>query len=192
VSTYFLATPLEKTHIDLSNRSSMTGSKDSSEVSTGNIITPTWETLPAEEHLLLEERQEQLIQEAMAKFLTDFKVDRNNKVVRQRVTDLVSLRPTTITPNVSSTNELQSLKAYIDEQREQMQRIVGDIQKDHKRLVHAFDKSTIANLPSHELELREYTRNSSATGCHDQSQTPLWDADRHVPWATTASHAHRR
>jgi hypothetical protein len=54
-----------------------------------------------------------------------------------------------------------------------MQRIVGDIQKDHKRLVRAFNKSTIANLPSHEVELREYTRNSSATGCHDQSQ-PLY------------------
>jgi hypothetical protein len=100
-------------------------------------------------------------------------MDRNNKVVRQRATDLASLRPTTITPNVSSTNELQSLKAYIDEQREQLQRNVGDIQNDHKRLVRALDKSTIANLPSHEVELREYTRNSSATGCHDQSQ-PLY------------------
>jgi hypothetical protein len=78
-----------------------------------------------------------------------------------------------ITPNVSSTNELQSLKAYIDEQREQLQRIVGDIQNDHKRLVRALDKSTMANLPSHEVELREYTHNSSATGCHDQSQ-PLY------------------
>jgi hypothetical protein len=54
-----------------------------------------------------------------------------------------------------------------------MQRIVGDIQNDHKRLVRALDKSTIANLPSHKVELREYTRNSSATGCHDQSQ-PLY------------------
>jgi hypothetical protein len=35
------------------------------------------------------------------------------------------------------------------------------------------DKSTMANLPSHEVELREYTHNSSATGCHDQSQ-PLY------------------
>jgi hypothetical protein len=96
----------------------MAGSKASSEVSTSNIITPTWETLPTEEQLLFEERQEQLIQEAKAKFLADFKVDRNNKVVRQRATDLASLRPTTITPNVSSTNELQSLKSYIDEQRE--------------------------------------------------------------------------
>jgi hypothetical protein len=151
----------------------MAGSKDSSEVSTSNIITPTWETLPAEEQLLFKERQEQLIREANAKFLTDFKMDRNNKVVRQRATDLASLRPTTITPNVSSTNELQSLKDYIDEQREQMQHIVGDIKNDHKRLVRALDKSTIAKLTAHKVELGEYTRNSSATGCHDQSQ-PLY------------------
>jgi hypothetical protein len=84
----------------------MVDSKDSSEVSNNNIITPTWETLPAEEHLLFEERQEQLIREAKAKFLADFKVDRNNKVVRQWAIDLASLRPTTITPNASSTNEL--------------------------------------------------------------------------------------
>jgi hypothetical protein len=76
----------------------MAGSKDSSEVSTSNIITPTWETLPAEEQLLFEERQEQLIQEAKAKYLSDFKVDRNNKVVRQRSIDPTSFRPTTITP----------------------------------------------------------------------------------------------
>jgi DNA replication initiation complex subunit (GINS family) len=59
----------------------MAGSKDSSKISTSNIITPTWETLTTEEQLLFEERQEQLIQEAKAKFLPDFKVDRNNKVV---------------------------------------------------------------------------------------------------------------
>jgi hypothetical protein len=151
----------------------MVGSKDSSKVSTSNIITPTWKTLPAEERLMFEERKEQLIQEAKAKFLANFKVDRNNKVVRQQATNLASLRPTTITPNVSSANELQSLKAYIGEQREQLQRIIGDIQNDHERLVRAFDKSTMANLPSHEVELREYTCNSSASGCHDQSQ-PLY------------------
>lgn len=89
--------------------------------------------MPAEEQLLFEERQEQLIQEAKAKFLADFKVDRNNKVVRQRAADLASLRPTTNTPNVSNTNELQSLKAYIDEQREQMQHIVEGIQNNYKK-----------------------------------------------------------
>jgi hypothetical protein len=69
----------------------MAGSKHSSEVSTRNIIKPTWVTLPAEEQLRFEERQEQLIQEAKAKFLANFKVDRNNKVVQQRTTDLASL-----------------------------------------------------------------------------------------------------
>jgi hypothetical protein len=39
--------------------------------------------------------------------------------------------------------------------------------------VRALDKSTMANLPSHEVELRGYTHNSSAIGCHDQSQ-PLY------------------
>jgi hypothetical protein len=59
----------------------MAGSRDSSEVSPSNIIEPTWETLPAEEHLQFAEHKEQLIQEARAKFLANFKVDRNNKVV---------------------------------------------------------------------------------------------------------------
>jgi hypothetical protein len=103
----------------------MVGSKDSSEVSASNIIKPTWKTLSAEEQLLFEERQEELIQEAKAKFLADFKVDKNNKVVLLRATDLASLQPTTDIPNVSNTNELQSLKAYMNEQREQMQHIVG-------------------------------------------------------------------
>jgi hypothetical protein len=51
-----------------------------------------------------------------------------------------------------------------------MQNIIGGMQKDYRRLVHAFDKSTIANFTSHEVELGENTRDSSATGCHDQSQ----------------------
>jgi hypothetical protein len=54
-----------------------------------------------------------------------------------------------------------------------MQHIVGDIQNDHKRLVHALDKSTIANFRPHKVELREYASDSSATCCHDQSQ-PLY------------------
>jgi hypothetical protein len=145
----------------------MAGSRDNSNVSPSNIIEPTWETLSADKQHQFEEHKEQLIQEAKAKFLANFKVDRNNKVVRQRATDLASLLPTTTTPKVSDTNELQSLKNYIDEQRDQMQNIIGGMQKDYRTLVHAFDKSTVSNFPSHEVELGENTRNSSATSCHD-------------------------
>jgi hypothetical protein len=94
----------------------MASSRDSSDISRSNITEPTWETLPADEQLQFEEHKEQLIQEAKARFLANFKVDRNNKVVRQRATDLASLGPTTTTPEVSSINEIQSLKNYVDEQ----------------------------------------------------------------------------
>jgi hypothetical protein len=131
----------------------MAGSRDSSDVSPSNIIEPTWETLPADEQLQFEEHKERMIQEAKAKFLADFKVDRNNKVVQHRATDPASLQPTPDIPNVSNTNELQSLRNYVEEQREQMQNIIGGMQSDFKRLVRAFDKSNIANFPSHEVEL---------------------------------------
>jgi hypothetical protein len=94
----------------------MAGSRDSSEVSPSNIIQPTWETLLADEQLQIEEHKEQLIQEARAKVLANFTVDRNNKVVRQWAMDPASLRPTPDIPNVSNTNKLQSLKNYVDEQ----------------------------------------------------------------------------
>jgi hypothetical protein len=111
-----LATPLGTTHLDLSNWPSMAGSRDSFDVSPSNIIESTWETLPADKQLQFEEHKEQLIQEAKAKFLANFKVDRNNKVIRQRATDPASLRPTPDISNVSNTNELQSLKDCVDEQ----------------------------------------------------------------------------
>jgi hypothetical protein len=93
----------------------MAGSKDSSYISPSNIIEPTWETMQAKEKLEFEEHQEQLIKELKAKFLANFRVDKNNKVVQQRVTDLASLRPAASTPKVSEKNEIQSLRAYIDE-----------------------------------------------------------------------------
>jgi hypothetical protein len=56
------------------------------------------------------------------------------------VIDLTSLRPTTTTPKVSETNEIQSLRSYVDEQREQMQQILEGMQEDYKRLARAFYK----------------------------------------------------
>jgi hypothetical protein len=54
-----------------------------------------------------------------------------------------------------------------------MQNIIGGMQNDYRRLVRAFDKSNIANFPSHEVEVGGNTCNTSAIGCHDQSQ-PLY------------------
>jgi hypothetical protein len=48
-----------------------------------NIIEPTMESLSAKDQQEFGEHEEHLIKEAHAKFLTNFKVDRNHKVVRQ-------------------------------------------------------------------------------------------------------------
>jgi hypothetical protein len=189
--TYFLAIPLGTSHEDLSDQPSRADSKDSSDVSYSNIIEPTWETLPAEELLEFEEHREQLIKEAKAKFLANFKVDRNNKVVRQRATDLASLQPTVATPKVSEANEIQSLRACIDEQRDQMQQIIGACKMIIKRLVRAFDKFTVANVPSHEVESGK-TRVIHRLQVVMTSHNPLRDADRHVSWTTIASYAYWR
>jgi hypothetical protein len=59
----------------------MAGWEDTSDVSPSNIIKSTMETLSAKDQQEFEEHKEQLIKEAQAKFLHNFKVDRNHKVV---------------------------------------------------------------------------------------------------------------
>jgi hypothetical protein len=97
------------------------------------------------------------------KFLANFKVDKNHKVIRQRATDLASLQPTAATLKLSETNEIQSLRSYIDEQQEKMQQIIWGMQDDYKRLARAFDKFVVANFPTHEVETKENMHDSPTT-----------------------------
>jgi hypothetical protein len=69
----------------------MVGSRDHSDVSPSNIIKLTLEVLSAEDQQEFKEHKEHLIKEVHAKFLPNFKVDRNQKVVRLWATDLSSL-----------------------------------------------------------------------------------------------------
>jgi hypothetical protein len=123
--THFLTTPLGTPREELSGRPSMASSKDSFDISPSNIIEPTMETLSNEDQQEFKKHKKQLIKEAQAKFLANFKVDQNQKITRQWAADLASLRPTTTTPKVSETNEIQSVRYYVDKQQEQMQLILG-------------------------------------------------------------------
>jgi hypothetical protein len=56
-----------------------------------------------------------------------------------------------------------------------MQRILGGMQEDYRRLAHAFDKLAITNFPSHKVETKEHPQDSStAKAC--LIPVPLWDA----------------
>jgi hypothetical protein len=91
-------------------------------------------------------------------------------------------------PKVNKTNEIHAIRSYIDEQREQMQQIIGGMQDDYKRLACAFDKSVVVNFPSHEVKTKENAHNSSAANWPWPIPSTSWDVDEHVSWTTTASY----
>jgi hypothetical protein len=64
------------------------------------------ESLSAEDQLEFEEHKKHLIKEAEAKYLANFKVEKHQKVVRQRETDRALLLPIAPAPNVSKTNDI--------------------------------------------------------------------------------------
>jgi hypothetical protein len=72
------------------------------------------------------------------------------KLVWQKDCDLTSLRPTALAPNVSKFDDVHFLRVYVDEQREQLQQLIGGMQDDFKRMTHIFEKSVILNFPSHD------------------------------------------
>jgi hypothetical protein len=59
----------------------MVGSKDRTNVSLSNIVKPTLENLWAEDQQQFEDYKRQLIKEAEAEYLDNFKVDRYQKIV---------------------------------------------------------------------------------------------------------------
>jgi hypothetical protein len=62
----------------------MAGSKDNSDISHSNIIKLTTDYLLVEEHQKLEDARKKMLAKVNAKFLAGFKVDRHEKLVRQR------------------------------------------------------------------------------------------------------------
>lgn len=59
----------------------MVGSKDRTNVSLSNIVKPTLENLSAEDQQQFEDYKRQLIKEAEAEYLDNFKVDWYQKIV---------------------------------------------------------------------------------------------------------------
>jgi hypothetical protein len=82
---------------------------DHSNISPSNIIEPTMEALSANEQQEFEEHMEQLIKAATTNYLANFKVGRNQKVVRIWETNLASIRPAATTPIVSNIGNTQAL-----------------------------------------------------------------------------------
>jgi hypothetical protein len=67
--------------------------RDNSNLSPRNIIKPTTDWLSVEEYQRLEDAKKKMQAEVDELLLVDFKVDRNQNLVRRREYNLTNLRP---------------------------------------------------------------------------------------------------
>jgi hypothetical protein len=82
------------------------------------------------------------------------------------------LLPSLQNPNVSKSNDIQSLKQYIDLQGNQLQQHIGGIEETLKKLTHTIEKYVVSSFPSHEVVVKPMSPKTSAA--KGSSQTPLY------------------
>lgn len=83
---------------------------------------------------------------------------------------MASFLPTTHAPNVSKPDDMQSFRQYIDEQHDQFKQYMGGMEESFKKLTRAYGKSVVSNFPSHEIDAKAATHNSSNLNGHSQTQ----------------------
>jgi hypothetical protein len=101
----------------------MVGSKDQTNISPDNIVKPTVESLTADE----QQQYEDYMHQAKEKFLSQYTVDRHQKVIKHGETDVASLLSSLQVPNVSKLDDIQSMKQYVDHQQNQMKQHIGGL-----------------------------------------------------------------
>jgi hypothetical protein len=84
----------------------MNGSKYHTDISLDNIIKPVVESLMADE----QQQYENYMRQAKEKFLWQYTMDRHQKVVKHRETDITSLISSLQISNVSKPDDIQSIK----------------------------------------------------------------------------------
>jgi hypothetical protein len=84
-------------------------------------------------------------------------VDRHQKIAGQGECDLTSLRPTALAPNVSKTDNVQSLRHYIDDHQDQLKQYIEGMGRKFWKMTRVLEKSVVSNFPLHEIDARATT-----------------------------------
>ena len=147
----------------------MAGSKDHTDISPYNILKTVVENLTADE----QQQYEDYMRQAREKFLSQYTVDRHQKVVKHGETDVASLLSSLQVPNVSKPDDIQSIKQYVDHQQNQMKQQIGGLEESIRKLTRTLEKSVAPSFPSYETSNRISMSNTSATNGDLQPQ-PLY------------------
>jgi hypothetical protein len=134
----------------------MAGSKDHTDISPDNILKPAIESLMTDE----QHQYEDYMRQAKEKFLSQYTVDRDQKLVKHGETDAASLLSSLQVPNVSKPDDIQSIKQYVDHQQNQMKQ---QIEESIRKLMRTLEKSVAPSFPSYETSNRISMSNTLAT-----------------------------
>jgi hypothetical protein len=149
----------------------MVGSKDHTDISLDNILKPVVKSLTTDER----QQYEDYMHQAKEKFLSQYTVDRHQKVVNHGETDVTSLLSSLQVPKVSKPDDIQSIKQYVDHQQNQMKQQIGGIEESIRKLTRSLEKSVAPSFPSYETSNMISMSNTSATNRDSQFQ-PLMNS----------------
>jgi hypothetical protein len=147
----------------------MAGSKDHTDISPDNILKPTVESLTANE----QQPYEDYMRQAKKKFLSQYTVDRHQKVVKHGETDVASLLSSLQVPNVSKPDDIQPIRYYVDQWQDQMKQQIVGLEESIGKLTRSLEKSVAPSFPSYETSNRVFMSDASATNGDSQLQ-PLY------------------
>jgi hypothetical protein len=94
----------------------MACSKDHTYIFPDNILKSVVESLTTDE----QHQYEDYMRQAKEKFLSQYMVDRHQKVAKHGETDVTCLLSSLQISNVSKPDDIQSIKQYVDQQQNQM------------------------------------------------------------------------
>jgi accessory colonization factor AcfC len=106
----------------------MVDSKYHTGISLDNILRPVVESLTADE----QKQYEDLMHQAKENFLSQFTVDRHQKVVKHGEIEVAYLLPSLQISNVSKPDNIQSIKQCVDQQQDQMKQKIGGLEINFK------------------------------------------------------------
>jgi hypothetical protein len=167
-NTHFVDSTRDQVSRSTIIRPQMVGSKDRTNISPDNILKPAVESLTADE----QHQYEDYMRQAKEKFLSQYTMDRQQKVIKHGETNIASLLSSFQVPNTSKPNDIQSIKYYVDQQHDQMKQQIGGLEKSIRKLT-TLEKSVALGFPSYETSNRISMSNTSATNGDSQPQ-PLY------------------
>jgi hypothetical protein len=87
------------------------------------------------------------MRQAKEKFLSQYTMDRHQKVVKHGETGVASLLSSLQVPNVSKPDDIQSIKQYVDHQQSQMKQQIGGLEELIRKLTGTLEKSVAPSFP---------------------------------------------